>query len=85
MTRLLSRYWTPILTAGLLELSPLIQIVLSPRQVGKTTSLVQVAATWSDKHIVCKSADDAQLDGPLWIEHAWDETDVVKISQHFRI
>ncbi len=73
MTGLISRHWTPILTSRLLESRPLIQIVLGPRQVGKTTSLAQVASTWSDTRIVSKSADDAQVDGRLWIEHAWDE------------
>lgn len=73
MTDLINRHWTPVLIGRLIETRPLIQIVLGPRQVGKTTSLAQVAATWSETRLVSKSADDAQLDGRLWIDHAWDE------------
>jgi predicted AAA+ superfamily ATPase len=73
MTELIERYWTPLLAKRLQESRPLIQIVLGPRQIGKTTSLSQLQAIWGDARVVSKSADDAQLDGRLWIEHAWDE------------
>ena len=73
MTRLIDRYWSPLVAQRLRESRPLIQIVLGPRQIGKTTSLSQLAALWGDARVVSKSADDVQLDGRLWIERAWDE------------
>ena len=73
MTNIIDRYWVPILIHRLNEAKPLIQIVLGPRQVGKTTSLDQVASTWSSKHVISKSADDHRMDGGLWIDQAWDE------------
>lgn len=73
MTRLIDRHWSPLLAKRLRESRPLIQIVLGPRQIGKTTSLSQLAAMWGEARVISKSADDVQLDGRLWIERAWDE------------
>lgn len=53
------------------EPQPLIQILLGPRQVGKTTSIMQLAESWTPEHVVYKSADDHQPDGGIWIEQAW--------------
>jgi predicted AAA+ superfamily ATPase len=73
MTDFIERYWVPILTERLQEARPLIQIVLGPRQVGKTTSLSQLATHWPSYRTVTRSADDAQVFGNLWIDQAWDE------------
>lgn len=73
MTGLINRYWTPILSQRLKEPRPLIQIILGPRQSGKSKSLAQLEAVWDSAHVVSRSADDTQIDGKLWIEHAWGE------------
>jgi predicted AAA+ superfamily ATPase len=73
MKDIIDRYWMPILVHRLQQPRPLIQIVLGPRQVGKTTSLQQLAKIWPQSRVVSRSADDHQLTGGLWIDQAWDE------------
>jgi predicted AAA+ superfamily ATPase len=73
MTKLIIRQWSPVLTQRLSEPKTLIQIVMGPRQVGKTTSLLQLASVWGEAKCVFKSTDDASIEGKLWIDRAWDE------------
>ncbi|MCX6958195.1 MAG: AAA family ATPase [Verrucomicrobiae bacterium] len=49
---------------------PLLQIVIGPRQVGKTTALLQVVESLGWPSVVA-SADEAVPLGPEWIEMQW--------------
>ena len=62
-----------LLLARTQEQSPLIQILLGPRQVGKTTALLEVAKHWGEESCVLGSADERQLLGNLWIEQMWEK------------
>lgn len=59
-----------ILIKRLQEPRPLIQVVIGPRQVGKTTALLQIIKKW-DGPTVYVSADGPAPPGPDWIEQAW--------------
>lgn len=65
--------WTPILESRLKETSSFIQILLGPRQVGKTTSLLKIVSKWGTEKSVMSSADERQLEGPIWIEQNWNK------------
>jgi len=69
----ISNLWTPKLRDRLRESAPLIQILIGPRQVGKTTSLSEMADEWPTGLCVMSSADDRQLLGSLWIEQQWEK------------
>lgn len=49
---------------------PLIQIIVGPRQVGKSTAAQQIAGKWRGP-VVKGSADQALPPGPEWIEAHW--------------
>jgi hypothetical protein len=66
-----TREHTQRLESRLLEPRRFIQIVLGPRQVGKTTLVRQVLADLGDKAIYA-SADGPPLAGSVWIETQWD-------------
>lgn len=66
-----TRQYTQRLGARLVEPRRFIQIVLGPRQVGKTTLVRQVLAELGDTAIYA-SADGPSLDGSAWIETQWD-------------
>jgi len=59
-----------ILIERLDEARPLIQVVTGPRQVGKTTALLQIIEKW-DGPTLYASADNPAPPGPDWIEQAW--------------
>ena len=48
----------------------LLQVVLGPRQVGKTTALLQLGEAW-DGPTVYGSADAPAPPGPEWVEQMW--------------
>ncbi|RQD76536.1 ATP-binding protein, partial [Desulfonatronospira sp. MSAO_Bac3] len=52
------------------EQQPFIQVVLGPRQVGKTTAVLQVKESWGRASIY-ESADSPAPPGTDWIEQAW--------------
>ncbi|WP_291319565.1 hypothetical protein [Desulfonatronospira sp.] len=52
------------------EQQPFIQVVLGPRQVGKTTAVLQVKESWGRASIY-ESADSLAPPGTDWIEQAW--------------
>ena len=52
------------------EPSPLIQVVLGPRQVGKTTGIQQLLSSFK-KPSLYVSADDTLNASALWIQHQW--------------
>ena len=73
MFNIIHRSWQPTLAERMRESTPLIQILLGPRQVGKTTSITQLADEWPGQQVVFKSADDQLPEGSIWIEQAWRE------------
>ena len=67
-------YTRPILSkleARLKEKRKFIQVVIGPRQVGKTT-LIQQALQAVDEPFLYASADEPSLKGPGWIEQQWE-------------
>jgi len=48
----------------------LLQIIIGPRQVGKTTAAMQIQKEWAGKTLYT-SADDSLPPGPEWIQHHW--------------
>ncbi len=59
-----------ILGQRLREKQPLIQVVLGPRQVGKTTAVLQVKEKWEGPSVY-ESADSPAPPGTEWVEQAW--------------
>lgn len=59
-----------VLSKRLSEPRPFIQVVLGPRQVGKTTAVLQVLDQWEGPSLYA-SADSPAPPGPYWIEQAW--------------
>lgn len=49
------------------EPRPLIQVIIGPRQVGKTTALLQIIKKW-DGPAIYATADGPAPPGPDWIE-----------------
>ena len=49
----------------------LLQIIIGPRQVGKSTIARQIAATW-DGEVISASADEPLPPGPEWVRHHWE-------------
>ena len=50
---------------------PLIQIVLGPRQVGKTTGVKQLLQKYAENHCLYFSADGAISQAPSWLIDKW--------------
>lgn len=61
-----------LLKARLSEKNPLIQVVLGPRQVGKTTAIRQFILK-NQKHMPSLYVSAEGVDSPLWIESQWQE------------
>lgn len=49
----------------------LIQVLIGPRQTGKTTAATQAAATWKGP-VIQESADSPVAFGPEWVETHWE-------------
>ncbi len=64
------RYNVDILFDRLLESQPFIQIVTGPRQIGKTTALLQIIEKWPGPTLFA-TADAPAPPGPEWIEQNW--------------
>lgn len=60
-----------IIRSRLMEPRHFIQVVLGPRQVGKTTTIRQVLATLG-KPSLYFSADDVRDAGPQWLSRCWE-------------
>lgn len=58
--------------ATLLGKSNLIQVIIGPRQVGKTTLALQIFDKWGTPKLY-KSADEVNIPDTKWIEKAWNE------------
>jgi len=68
----LERAYQKTLEIRLKEKAPLIQVVVGPRQVGKTTAATQIYNKWKYKKIIA-SADSPTPPGPEWIEWHWQK------------
>jgi predicted AAA+ superfamily ATPase len=68
--RLFKRSFVEILDRRLKERDPLIQVVLGPRQVGKTTGVRMIAAA-SKPDFLYVSADDSLQQTADWITEQW--------------
>ncbi|MEE2962170.1 MAG: ATP-binding protein [Myxococcota bacterium] len=66
------RPFVNVLRSRLEEEAPLIQTVVGPRQVGKTTGLTQILDTWGGQSIYA-SADDVLGASGSWIRERWQE------------
>ena len=61
--------------SGLAGRKKLLQIITGPRQVGKTTAALQVAANWQGP-VVHASADEPLPPGPEWIFSQWQSAEI---------
>jgi len=65
------RYKTNTLISRLQESRPLIQVVLGPRQTGKSTAVLQACREWQGPTVYV-SADAPAPPGRDWIEQSWN-------------
>lgn len=71
------------LRARLLEPAPgRVQILQGPRQLGKTTALLQLAAEWGEKAIYA-AADSAEASLPGWWETLWQRAEEKAAQEKF--
>lgn len=70
--KILSRLFVKVLEERLKESSPLIQVLLGPRQVGKTTGLGLVEKQF-EKDFHYANADEALSFSPQWIDEQWQQ------------
>ncbi|MFN0118850.1 MAG: ATP-binding protein [Elusimicrobiota bacterium] len=68
----IQREFVSILESRLKEPSPLIQVILGPRQVGKTTGIHQYLTKTSASSLYV-SADDTLSASYLWIQEQWQK------------
>ena len=68
---MLRREKVPILKARLMEARRFIQVIVGPRQVGKTTMVRTVLQELSSPSIFA-SADEVAVPGGAWIEQQWE-------------
>lgn len=66
-----------LLFRRLQEEQPFIQVITGPRQVGKTTALLQIIEKWPGPTLYA-SADSPAPPGPEWIEQHWQAALEVK-------
>src|SRR6185437_13467743 len=67
---MLTREFVHTLTDRVAEPAPLIQVVLGPRQVGKTTGVLQMKEKYSGPSLYV-SADDTLTVSNSWIQEQW--------------
>jgi predicted AAA+ superfamily ATPase len=66
----MSRAFEKILKSRLAENSPFIQVLLGPRQVGKTTAMLRLLEKWKGPKFFA-SADDTLAASPAWLREQW--------------
>jgi predicted AAA+ superfamily ATPase len=66
----MNRVFEQILKERLSEKEPFIQVLLGPRQVGKTTAMLRVLETVRGRKFFT-SADDTLSASPLWLQEQW--------------
>ena len=69
---MITRTFHTTLEQRLQERMPLIQVLLGPRQVGKTTAATAIYEAWAGPKIMA-SADAPSPPRPSWIEHYWEQ------------
>lgn len=74
------RHKVDVLFDRLLEPQPFIQVVTGPRQVGKTTALLQIIEKWPGPTLYA-SADAPAPPGPEWIEQNWRTAEIKSEEQ----
>lgn len=65
------RGFTEKITRGLRSPAKLLQILIGPRQVGKTTTALCIENRWQGPTVYA-SADEPLPPGPEWITHHWE-------------
>lgn len=68
---MIHRQFVQSLTQRLSEDVSLIQVVVGPRQVGKTTGMRQLLATWAGPSLFVSADDDAHPD-EAWLRFQWE-------------
>lgn len=71
-------YERPIVTEilkGLDRKKKLLHVIIGPRQVGKTTAALQIAARWNGP-VIHASADSHLPPEPVWIRVQWEQADI---------
>jgi len=76
----MNRSFEGILLQRIKQCLPFIQVVLGPRQVGKTTGVKQVCATWPGEFIFASADSPAPLP-PTWIEEQWSRAKALRSSR----
>ncbi|MBM4253343.1 MAG: ATP-binding protein [Deltaproteobacteria bacterium] len=72
------RFFSTLLQQRLTEEQlPFIQVLIGPRQVGKSTAIAQVAATWTGPKII-ESADHLNPPNQEWVAFQWQRA----LEQH---
>lgn len=71
MAKIIQRAEYKVLETRLMELKPLIQVVIGPRHVGKST-LVQQVINKLNKAFLYESADAVAATDQVWIEQLWN-------------
>ncbi len=66
---------------GLQRKKKLLHIITGPRQVGKTTAALQIAAKWSGE-VINVSADSPLPPGPEWIYAQWERASRVAAKKN---
>lgn len=69
---IITRPFHTVLKKRLREKNPLIQILLGPRQVGKTTAAQAIYEEWNGPKIMA-SADSPTPPQATWIQHHWEQ------------
>lgn len=59
-----------------------IQVVMGPRQVGKTTTVRQVLESLGDNHMFY-SADDVAVNNSFWVSECWESARALKENKNY--
>lgn len=68
----IKRKYEDVLESRLSEKNPLIQVLVGPRQVGKSTAAASIASRWDGERVVI-SADGPSPPPPAWIRQHWED------------
>ena len=71
-THYFQRVHLEALTSHLNIASPPVQVILGPRQVGKTTAILEYLKKWTGPCFY-HTADQISPPDALWLEHQWEE------------
>jgi predicted AAA+ superfamily ATPase len=74
----MKRHFVSHLKQVLLEETRFIQVILGPRQVGKTTGVLQLKEELSSHHFIYENADSVFSSKPEWLRMKWLEARILK-------